>query len=69
MAVDPQTGLVWVTLTALDQVVGIDVSGSTPRVIARYPTVEQPDTVTVSPGSATLWVAGSRTSQVERITR
>jgi DNA-binding beta-propeller fold protein YncE len=69
IALDSQTGLVWVTLTATDEVVGLDVSGPAPRVVARYPTVEQPDTVAVAPGSGTIWIAGSRTSQVERITR
>ncbi len=69
MAVDASTDTVWVTLTALNQVVGLDVSGPNPRVIARYDTVEQPNTVAVEPGSHTIWITGSRHGEVERITR
>ena len=69
LAVDQRTETVWVTLTGLNQVVGLDVSGATPRVIARYPTVAQPDTVAVAPGSHTIWVIGSIKGQVERIAR
>lgn len=67
LAVDGDT--VWVTLTARNEVVGLDVSGSAPRVIARYPTVRQPNTVAVAPGSHTLWITGTDTGTVERITR
>ena len=69
MATDAQTHTVWVTLTARNEVVGLDVSSAVPRVIARYPTVAQPDTVAVAPGSRTVWVVGSRNGQVQRITR
>ncbi len=69
LAMDPTTDTVWVTLTALNQVVGVDVSGSTPKVIARYPTVQQPNTVAVAPGSHTLWITGSDGSSVEEINR
>ena len=69
IAVDVSTQTVWVTLTGRNEVVGLDVSAATPRVIARYPTVAQPDTVAVAPGSHTVWVVGSRNGQVERITR
>lgn len=60
---------VWVTLTARNQLVGLDVSGAVPRVVARYPTVRQPNTVAVAPGGRTLWLTGTATGQVERITR
>ena len=66
---DPETDIVWVTLTSRNQLVGLDVSGSTPRVIATYPTVRQPDTVAVAPGSRTLWVTGTKDGTVQRITR
>ena len=69
MASDPSTGTVWVTLTARNEVVGIDVASSKPRVIARYRTVRQPNTVAVAPGSHTLWVTGTHDGVVERITR
>lgn len=69
MASDPATGLVWVTLTARNELVGLDYRHDVPRVVATYPTVRQPDTVTVSPGSHTLWVTGTRDGVVERIER
>ena len=69
MATDARTHTVWVTLTARNEVVGLDVSTARPRVIARYPTVAQPDTVAVDPGSHTVWVVGSRNGQVQRISR
>ncbi|WP_375498394.1 YncE family protein [uncultured Jatrophihabitans sp.] len=69
MAVDDSTDTVWVTLTALNQVVGLDVSGDTPRVIARYDTVRQPNTVAVDPGSHRVWVTGTDAGVVQLITR
>ena len=69
MATDAQSHTVWVTLTARNEVVGLDVTTAVPRVIARYPTVAQPDTVAVAPGSRTVWVIGARNGQVQRITR
>jgi DNA-binding beta-propeller fold protein YncE len=69
LAMDASTGTLWVTLTALNEVVGLDVTGAVPRVIARYPTVRQPNTVAVAPGSHTLWVTGTDAGVVERISR
>lgn len=69
LAADPASGTAWVTLTGKNELVGLDVSGSTPEVIARYPTVRQPDTVAVAPGAKTLWVAGTHDGVVQRITR
>lgn len=69
MAVDQSTHTVWVTLTAKNQIVGLDVSGAVPKVIARYDTVRQPNTVAVAPGGHQLWVTGTTGGVVERITR
>jgi DNA-binding beta-propeller fold protein YncE len=69
VTIDRLTDTAWVTLTATNQVVGIDLSGPTPRVIARYPTVRQPNSVAVAPGSHVLWVTGTYSGVVERITR
>ena len=66
---DPAARRVWVTLTGRNRLVGLDVRGSTPRVVARYPTARQPDTVAVDPASGTLWVTGTEDGVVERITR
>lgn len=69
LTADPSTQTVWVTLTGTNELVGLDVSGSTPIEIARYPTVRQPDTVAVAPGSKTLWVTGTANGEIQRITR
>ncbi len=69
VAGDPTTGTVWVTLTGKNRLVGLDVTGPAPKVIATYPTVRQPDTVAVAPGARTLWVTGTKDGVVQRITR
>lgn len=69
LTADESTDTVWVTLTSRNQVVGLDVHGNTPRVIARYPTVRQPNTVAVAPGSHELWITGTDAGVVQRISR
>ncbi|MGI8677208.1 MAG: YncE family protein [Jatrophihabitans sp.] len=69
MAVDATTDTVWVTLTARNEVVGLDVATDAPRVIARYPTVRQPNTVAVQPGGKRLWITGAADGVVQRIDR
>ena len=69
LAVDSSTDTVWATLTSLNEVVGLDLSSGTPKIIARYPTVRQPNTVAVSPGSTALWITGTSNGTVERISR
>ena len=69
IAVDRDTGVVWVTLTALNQVVGVQTGTAKPKIIARYATVEQPNTVAVEPGSHRLFITGTRTNQLEVISR
>lgn len=69
VAGDPASRTAWVTLTGSNRLVGLDVSGDQPTVIASYPTVRQPDTVAVAPGARTLWVTGTDDGVVERITR
>lgn len=66
---DLETGIVWTTLTATNQVIGVDFTGPVPRKVAAYDTVRQPDTVAVAPGGHTLWVTGTRGDQIQRITR
>jgi len=69
MALDTATDTAWVTLTATNEVVGFDVSATIPREIARYPTVRQPNTVAVSPGSHVIWVTGTAAGQLQVIKR
>ncbi|MBM6406085.1 hypothetical protein JQN72_17775 [Phycicoccus sp. CSK15P-2] len=69
LAGDTEAGLAWVTLTALNEVVGVDATGDTPREVARHPTVRQPNTVAAEPGSSTIWVASRTDGVVQRIPR
>lgn len=64
---DPTRDRFWVTLTATNQLVGYDMSQPTPREIARIPTVRQPDTVTVDPGTGRLFVTGTTDGVVQII--
>lgn len=45
IAYDSANDLIWVTLTAKNQVVAIDATGPDPTVVKRLPTVRQPNTV------------------------
>ncbi|MEC3975149.1 YncE family protein [Amycolatopsis sp. H20-H5] len=56
---DPARDHMWVTLTARNEVVGLNLSGGTPKEIARFPTVRQPNTVAVDPGTGRLFVTGT----------
>lgn len=69
ITVDTQTNTVWVTLITKNELVGLDLSEDTPKVIARYDTERQADTVAVDPGSKTLWVTGTADGLVQRIER
>lgn len=60
IAYDPKRDRIWVTLTARNQVVGLDLAGPRPREITRLPTVRQPNTVAIDPDTGRVFVA-SRT--------
>ncbi|NNH69134.1 hypothetical protein HLB23_04485 [Nocardia uniformis] len=47
LAYDERSDTVWVTLTGTNEVVGYDVSTGIPVEVGRFPTVRQPDTVTI----------------------
>ncbi len=66
---DPRTDTVWVTLITKNRLLGIDVSGPNPRVIASYPTVRQADTVAVAPGGRTVWITGTVDGTIQHISR
>lgn len=66
---DAGSDIVWVTLTARNEVVGVDLSGTTPSEVARYPTVRQPNTLAVDPDSGRLWVTSRTTGELQTIDR
>ena len=58
LAVDPERSQLWVTLTARNRVVQYALEDGAPREIASFPTVRQPNSVTVDPASGRVFVAG-----------
>lgn len=47
LAYDQRSETVWVTLTSTNEVVGYDLSTGIPEEVGRFPTVRQPNTVTI----------------------
>lgn len=59
LAYDAERDLLWVTLTAVNEVVAFDVTGGQPVEVHRFPTVEQPNSVAVDPTSGRVVVASA----------
>jgi DNA-binding beta-propeller fold protein YncE len=66
IAVDPERGHLWVTLTSENQLVQFALEGGAFRELARYPTVREPNTVAVDTSSGRVFVSG-RTDGVLQI--
>ncbi|WP_344860732.1 YncE family protein [Amycolatopsis ultiminotia] len=64
-AYDATRDRLWVTLTAKNQLVGIDLAGTTPKVFTTVATVRQPNTVAVDPTTGTCYVTGTADGTVE----
>jgi hypothetical protein len=56
LAVDPERGRLWTTLTRTNEVVEL-AAGRRPRVLRSFPAVRQPNTVAVDPRSGRVFVA------------
>ena len=74
VAYDARRDLAWVTLTARNEVVGLNVARGEPVVVHRFPTVHQPDAVAVDPASGRVVVvsasgAGLQVIDPERVVR
>ncbi|MET7994001.1 hypothetical protein ABZU76_24215 [Amycolatopsis sp. NPDC005232] len=59
IAYDHQRNLAWVTLTGQNQVVGFDVRGGEPTEKYRFPTVRQPNSVSVDDRSGRVLVGSA----------
>lgn len=59
VAYDGRRDLAWVTLTARDEVVGLNMAGGEPVVVHRFTTVHQPDAVAVDPVSGRVLVVSA----------
>jgi DNA-binding beta-propeller fold protein YncE len=60
LAYDAVRDRLWVTLTESNELVEFDVAGREPRLLARFPTVRQPNTVATDSSTGRVFVA-SRT--------
>lgn len=64
---DDAADRLWVTLTARNEVVGIDLAGRAPREAVRLPTIRQPNTVAVNSTTGRVFVAGSAEGALQLI--
>jgi hypothetical protein len=74
LAYDARRDLAWVTLTARNEVVGLDMAGGEPVVVHRFSTVHQPDAVAVDSVSGRVVIvsasgAGLQVIDPERVVR
>ncbi|KQS65808.1 hypothetical protein [Modestobacter sp. Leaf380] len=67
LAYDGTDQVLWVTLTATNEVVGLSTAGAELTEVARFPTVRQPNTVAVDPSSGRVFVGSRETGQLQLI--
>ncbi|MVU82463.1 hypothetical protein GPX89_35190 [Nocardia sp. ET3-3] len=67
LAYDQRSETVWVTLTGSNEVVGYDLSTGIPVEVGRYPTVRQPDSVTVDDRTGDMFVGSATGDGLQRI--
>jgi DNA-binding beta-propeller fold protein YncE len=67
LAYDGTAQVLWVTLTATNEVVGLSTAGAQLREVARFPTVRQPNTVAVDPTSGRVFVGSRATGELQRV--
>lgn len=67
VAYDPVRDRLWVTLTALNEVIGLNLNTSQPVLASPLPTVRQPNTVAVDPTTGRVYVTGTADGVLEII--
>ena len=67
VAYDGTAQVLWVTLTAVNEVVGLSTAGADLTEVGRYPTVRQPNTVAVDPRTGRLFVGSRTTGELQLI--
>ncbi|WP_067893767.1 hypothetical protein [Nocardia vaccinii] len=67
LAYDQRSETVWVTLTGSNQIAGFDLSTGIPVEVGRYPTVRQPNSVTVDSRTGDLFVGSATGDGLQRI--
>ena len=64
---DDAAEVLWVTLTATNEVVGLSTAGVGLAEVGRFPTVRQPNTVAVDPRSGRVFVGSRATGELQLI--
>jgi len=67
VAYDPVRDRLWVTLTALNEVIGLNLSATQPVLASPLPTVRQPNTVAVDASTGRLYTTGTADGLLEII--
>ncbi|MFI5719210.1 YncE family protein [Nocardia sp. NPDC051750] len=67
LAYDRRSDTVWVTCTQSNEIVGYDLSTGIPREVGRYPTVRQPNAVTVDADTGDLYIGSATEPGLQRI--
>jgi DNA-binding beta-propeller fold protein YncE len=67
LAVSPNGTRLWVTDTATNRLTEYSIQGERPRRLGSYPTVRQPNSVTVDERTGAVFVAGRADGLIERI--
>ena len=65
IAVDSRRNRLWVTQTALNRVVELELTDLAPKIIASFPTVRQPNSVGVDERTGAVVVVGRDTGEVQ----
>ena len=67
VAYDPVRDRLWVTLTALNEVIGLNLSAEAPVLASPLPTVRQPNTIAVDSSTGRLFITGTTDGMLEII--
>ena len=67
LAYDSEDQVLWVTLTATNEVVGLSTAGDELEEVDRFPTVRQPNTVAVDRSTGRVFVGSRETGQLQLI--
>ena len=67
LAYDSSAQVLWVTLTELNEVVGLSTAGDRLTEVGRFPTVRQPNTVAVDPRSGRVYVGSRSTGELQLV--
>ncbi|MEU7631319.1 hypothetical protein AB0C34_15215 [Nocardia sp. NPDC049220] len=67
LAYDQRSDTVWVTCTQSNEIVGFDLSTGIPEEVGRYPTVRQPNSVTIEQRTGDLFVGSATGDGLQQI--